>query len=258
LTGRTVVKIIPPMAIPGPEAARRFLADADFIWHQRFQLAPGVYTPGVNDIEWVLMAAQLPDDLTGKSVLDVGTANGAAAFIAERRGADKVVAVDIYSGERFGLFALREFLDSQVEFVRASIYELPTVLQERFDVVLFLGVLYHLRHPLLALDSLRSLTREVVLLETAVADHELGPLRASPFVRFYEGDELGGDPSNWFAPSVAALRSWCRSSGLEPKLLGAWPEAAPERCVMRAIPDESEPEYVRVSYERPLRVDAEP
>jgi tRNA (mo5U34)-methyltransferase len=248
----------PLRQVPGPEAARRFLADADFLWHQRFQLSPGVYTPGVNDIEWVLTAAQLPEDLTGQTVLDIGTANGGAAFIAERRGAKKVVAVDIYSGERFGVFALREFLNSRIEFVRASVYELPSLLHDRFDVVLFLGVLYHLRHPLLALDSLRTVTGGVALLETAVADHELGPLRTSPLVRFYEGGELGGDPSNWFAPSVASLLGWCRSSGLEPELLGAWPEAAPERCVMRAVPDESGPAYTRVSYERPLRVDAEP
>lgn len=247
----------PLRSLPGPEEARRFLADADFLWHQRFELSSGVYTPGVNDIEWVLTAAQLPADLTGQTVLDIGTANGGASFIAERRGAEKVVAVDIYPGERFGVYALREFLDSRIEFVRASVYELPSLLQERFDVVLFLGVLYHLRHPLLALDSLRSLTRDVVLLETAVADHELGPLRASPLVRFYEGDELGSDPSNWFAPSVDALLAWCRSSGLEPELLGAWPEAAPERCVMRASPAGGEPAYMRVSYERPLSVDAE-
>jgi hypothetical protein len=96
-----------------------------------------------------------------------------------------------------------------------------------------------------------------VLLETAVADHELGELRGLSLARFYAGDELGGDPSNWFAPSIAGLLAWCSSSGLDPELLGAWPPEAPQRCALRALPSGDEPEYVRVSYERPLRVDAE-
>jgi tRNA (mo5U34)-methyltransferase len=242
--------------VPAPhaDAARAFLDAAHFLWHQRFELAPGVHTPGASDIEWLLTAAGLPDDLSGQSVLDIGTSNGGAAFIAERRGAEEVVAVDIYAGDRFGLLALRDFLGSQVRFVQGSVYELPSLLDESFDVVLFLGVLYHLRHPLLALDAVRSRTRGVVLMETAVADYELGPLRNTPVVRFYESDELGGDGSNWFAPSVAALMAWCASSGLEPQLLGAWPERAPERCLVRATPDPRGPPFERISYERPLRV----
>jgi len=78
-----------------PEAAREFLGKADFVWHQRFELAPGVSTPGDRDIEFVLDAAEVPYDLTGKSVLDIGTANGGAAFEAQRRGASRVVALDI-------------------------------------------------------------------------------------------------------------------------------------------------------------------
>jgi tRNA (mo5U34)-methyltransferase len=245
---------------PGPSAdeARAFLAAADFIWHQRFQLVEGVHTPGASDIEWLLGAVQLPEDLTNRTVLDIGTSNGGAAFIAEHRGARRVVAVDIYPGDRFGILALKEFLGSRIEFVQASVYELPGVLDGQFDVVLFLGVLYHLRHPLLALDAVRSLTRGEALLETAVADHELGELRSYPLARFYPRDELGGDPSNWFAPSVAALLAWCSSSGLDPELLGAWPPDAPQRCALRALPSRDDPEYVRVSYERPLRVDAQP
>ena len=246
------------MKQPDADEARSFLATADFIWHQRFQLAPGVFTPGASDIEWLLGAAGLPADLSGQTVLDIGTSNGGAAFIAERRGAKEVVAVDIYGPERFGVLALRDFLGSNIRFIQASIYQLPSLIGEQFDVVLFLGVLYHLRHPLLALDAIRALTRGAVLLETAVADHELGTLRSAPLVRFYERDELGGDSSNWFAPSVAALLAWCSSSGLTPELLGAWPESAPERCVVRAEPGAGAPGYVRVSYERPLRVDAAP
>ena len=95
--------------------------------------------------------------------------------------------------------------------MRASVYELSSVLEEPFDVVLFLGVLYHLRHPLLALDEVRALTRKLMLLETAVSDHQLGERSADSIARFYRRDELGGDPSNWFAPTARGLVDWCCS-----------------------------------------------
>ena len=123
-------------AFVSPEKARRFIQDADFIWHQRFELARGVYTPGASDIEWVLGVSELPPDLSGLSVLDVGTTNGGAAFEAERRGARRVVAIDIFGPHWFGFSELRDFLGSEVEYRRASAYELAGVLDEQFDIVL--------------------------------------------------------------------------------------------------------------------------
>jgi len=78
--------------LPSEKAAREFLADADFIWHQRFELVPGVDTPGENDIVGLIDSAGIPADLSGKSALDLGTTNGGAAFELERRGAERVVA----------------------------------------------------------------------------------------------------------------------------------------------------------------------
>src|SRR2546426_8767219 len=98
------------------QEASDFLSSASFIWHQRFRLAGDVYTPGANDIEWLASTARLPADLTGKSVLDIGTTNGAGAFEAERRGARAVLATDIVPASWFGFDQLRDFLDSQVEF----------------------------------------------------------------------------------------------------------------------------------------------
>ena len=71
--------------------AAAFIASAGFVWHQRFDLAPGVATPGVSSVEFLLNRAGVPADLTGLSVLDVGTTNGGCAFEAERRGARRVV-----------------------------------------------------------------------------------------------------------------------------------------------------------------------
>jgi tRNA (mo5U34)-methyltransferase len=237
-----------------PAAARRFLDEAGFIWHQRFELAPGIYTPGTNDIEWLIGACGLLDrDLDGLSVLDIGTANGGAAFLAERRGAARVVAVDIYPPDWFGFAAVKSLLGSRVEYLQASAYELPQLLNETFDVVLFLGVLYHLRHPLLALDAVRTMAAGDVFIETAVADHELAGESARPLVRFYRGDELGGDASNWFAPTVTALRDWCESSGLAVEDLQRWPDEAPARALVRAVVRPGPTEFERVSYEKRLR-----
>jgi tRNA (mo5U34)-methyltransferase len=244
-------------AEPSPERAREFLERASFLWHQRWALAPGVVTPGANDIGWLLHHAGLPADLTGLSVLDIGTTNGAAAFIAESRGAERVVAVDIFTPEHFGFSAIADFLGSRATYVQASVYGLSSLLEESFDVVLFLGVLYHLRHPLLALDEVRALTKGTMLLETAVSDHELGDRRGDPVARFYRGSELGGDNSNWFAPTARALVDWCCSCGFDTELVDAWPHEAPERAAVRCSPAGDRPEWQRVSYERPLRVSVE-
>lgn len=239
---------------PTKQAALAFLESADFHWHQRFELVPGVYTPGVNDIEWLLTRVDLPADLTGLSVLDIGTTNGATAFSLERRGAE-VIAVDVMPPELFGFERIRSFLGSSVQFVEASVYELPEILDRTFDVIIFWGVLYHLRHPLLALDRLRELSRGRLFVESAVADHELGHLRLHSVARFYRFDELGADPSNWFAPTVVAMQEWVASAGFDVTGAEAWPEAAPERALVSAHVATGIPEYQRIGYERPLRVE---
>lgn len=223
---------------------------ASFVWHQRFELEPGVWTPGVSDVELLWGLGQLPEDLTGKTVLDIGTTNGGTAFAAERRGAKRVLAVDIFDPSWFGFDVLRSHLGSEVEFLQASIYNLPAQLDgERFDFVIFWGVLYHLRHPLLALDSVRALTGEGAWIETAICDGEVGEAGAQPLSRFYRRDELNGDGSNWFSPTSHLLLDWCGSCGLAGDLLWSSPERAMVRCSL------SEPEWPALSYERPLRVE---
>jgi tRNA (mo5U34)-methyltransferase len=238
------------------EAATDLIARAEFVWYQRFALAPGIYTPGSSDVEMALHNCDLPADLTGKTVLDVGTTNGGVAFGLEARGAARVVAVDIYPPAWFGFDQLRKALGSRVEFVHASVYELASLLNAQFDIVMFLGVLYHLRHPLLALDNLRALTRGCALLETAVADAELSGDLQVPVARFYRRDEHYGDLSNWFVPTVACLLDWCSSSGLEPEVLVCGAER-PQRCLIRVAPTAGPPEYQKLSYEHPLRVQVE-
>lgn len=227
-------------------------ARTDFLWHQRFELAPGVFSPGTNDVDWLLRTAGVPVDLSGASVLDIGTTNGGGAFTLERRAAARVLATDIVGPMHFGFEAIREALGSNVEFRQLSVYELSRELDEQFDYVVFWGVLYHLRHPLLALDNVRAATRGTAYVETAVCDAELSEHANSSIARFYRRDELGGDSSNWFAPTVRALLDWCGSCGLEPEAVSSWPQPSPSRAMVRASAAPGPPEYQTVSYERPL------
>jgi tRNA (mo5U34)-methyltransferase len=242
-----------------PEEARRFIDRADFLWHQVWEIAPGVRTPGVNDVDALFHIAGLDGDMSGHSVLDIGTTNGGAAFEVEQRGASRVVAVDVFDEHRFGFGAIRDLLGSNVEFVQANIYELPDALHgETFDVVLFWGVLYHLRHPVLALDCVRSLARDQVMVETAICDHELSDdMRNKKLARFYRRDELGADPSNWFTPTASLLGDWCASSGLDVERLEAWPAGAPSRghAACRVIP--GVPEAFQLCFEGRVRARVE-
>ena len=231
------------------EAAAHLVDSEAITWYQRYHLSPNVTTPGVHDIEDMLNTLGVPKDLSGLSVLDIGTANGGAAFIAERRGAKRVVAVDIYDPHDYGFAQVAEALGSKAEFRRTSVYELPEVLGEQFDVVLFLGVLYHLRHPLLAIDAVRRCARGQVFVDTAVTPSKAPVSHAE----FYPGP-YEGDTSNWFVPSVSCVIDWMNTSGFKTRLISAWPDDAPRRATFAAQVTEEEPLWREVSYEKPLTV----
>jgi tRNA (mo5U34)-methyltransferase len=244
---------------PSAEAARAFIDASSFVWHQRFELVPGVETPGAHPIDVLFELGGVPRNLHGKRVLDIGTSNGGAAFLMERWGAARVVAVDIFPPDWFGFDRLSRFLDSNVEYVQGTVYDLQHLVgRETFDYILFWGVLYHLRHPLLALDQVRSVLAPdgTVDIETAVSDDVLDPVAGLPVARFYRGDELAQDPTNWFTPTVACFEDWCRSAGLEPATVQVWGDGDGKRCL--AVCHPTDPEYARISYEVPLKVDPTP
>ncbi|MGD8331828.1 MAG: DUF1698 domain-containing protein, partial [Acidobacteriota bacterium] len=140
-------------------------------WFHTIDLGSGVVTDGVIDCDLRLANLRLPP-LAGKTVLDVGAWDGFFSFAAEGAGAARVLATDSYSwsGEGWGskeAFELaRSALGSSVEDLDIDVMELSPERVGTFDVVLFLGVLYHLRYPLLALERVASVTRECLILET--------------------------------------------------------------------------------------------
>jgi tRNA (mo5U34)-methyltransferase len=241
---------------PDPDRARELIQQPGIVWHQRFALVPGVDAPGVNDIGWIAEKVGFPDDLTGQSVLDIGTTNGGAAFRAEARGATSVVATDIVPQSRFGFDRIADLLDSRVRFVESSVYELPEKLGgQTFDLVIFWGVLYHLRHPLLGLDSVRRVTHGTVLIESAVCDSVLTQVGDQPVV-LCDADPSGiGDRTNWFMPNTGAMLRWVAGAGFDVEHVTSWPEPA-SRAHVRGCVSEAPPGYLQLgnAYERAMSV----
>jgi tRNA (mo5U34)-methyltransferase len=179
--------------------------------------------------KWKQIAPHLPADLSGARALDIGCNAGFYSFELARRGAD-VLSIDVDEHYlRQARWAADELgLADRVRLRRLGVYELETLDAEPFDVVLFLGVLYHLRHPLLALDLIAPLVggRLVVQTLTMPGDERAeAPANVGiderdtllepgwPAMAFIE-HELAGDPTNWWAPNAACVEAMLRSCGL--------------------------------------------
>ena len=150
--------------------------------------------------------------MTGRRVLDIGAWDGWFSFEAEKRGA-AVTAVDCFPVPNF--LYLHKLLSSKVTYKLFDVYELPELAGTPFDYVFFLGVLYHLKHPLLALEIVCSLTTDVAIVESFVtnADTYLETQGQIPTMEFYETDELGNQLDNWIGPTVECLLAMCRAAG---------------------------------------------
>ena len=181
-------------------------------WWHTIELPFGVTTPGRLDHRPNVAAWGLPSDLGGKTVLDVGCLDGFWSFEAEKRGAKHVLAVDswvsdLHCNER-GFLTAHALLGSKVESEWVDLFDLTPEKYGRFDLILCLGVLYHLRHPLLGLERLAQLCRGQLILETAI-----DPRAQGCSMKFDEGDELNQDPTNWWEPSLECVVAMLRSCG---------------------------------------------
>jgi tRNA (mo5U34)-methyltransferase len=186
-------------------------------WYHTLDFGNGIRTPGVDDTPFRLNRLALPERLTGRSVLDVGAWDGFFSFEAERRGAARVVATDHFAWNvgwgtgqgKAGFQLARDVLQSKVEDVEVDVMALSPQVVGTFDVVLFLGVLYHVKEPLSALERVASVTRDLLIVETVV--DMVGITR--PAAAFYPADELGSDPTNWWGPNIPALHGMLRAVG---------------------------------------------
>jgi tRNA (mo5U34)-methyltransferase len=184
-------------------------------WWHPIDLGGGIVTPGIDVTPARLAEIRMPEDLSGRTVLDVGAWDGFFSFEAERRGARRVLATDSFCwdgggwGTKKGFELARGALGSQVEDKWIEVLNLSPDTVGVFDVVLFLGVLYHMKHPLLALERVASVTRRQLIMQTQVDMLAVN----RPAMAFYPGNELGGDPTNWCGPNPAALQAMLETVG---------------------------------------------
>jgi len=209
-------------------------------WFQNLHLPHGIETapdhflPDYPACKFRNFANGLPDDLAGKSVLDIGCNAGFYSFEFKKRGAGRVVGID--SDDRYlaqARLAARAQGFADVEFRNLSVYDVGA-LGERFDWVIFMGVLYHLRHPLLALDLIREhVAGEMMLFQTMQqgSDGEIAVPEDHPFHKpgTWEPPDYFDDPAyprmhfierkfandwtNWWAPNAACSKAMLRAAG---------------------------------------------
>ena len=195
--------------------------DADRIaqlpWFHIMTLASGLTTPGKIDPSKRLSRLGLPECLAGKTVLDVGAWDGFFSFEAERRGAVRVLATDSFSwsGEGWGRKAsfqlARDLLGSRVEDRDIGVLDLTPQSVGTFDWVLFLNVLYHMPHPLLALERVAAVTGGTLVVETHLdlTDCE------NPAIAFYPDGEMWGDKTTYCGPNLPALLGMLKFVGFD-------------------------------------------
>jgi tRNA (mo5U34)-methyltransferase len=192
----------------------------------------------------------IPKDLTGATVLDVGCNAGFYSIEMKRRGAARVVGID--SDDRYlaqARFAA-EVVGAEIEFRNLDVYRVAE-LGERFDLVIFMGVLYHLRHPLLALDLLheyavgdrmlfQSMQRGGTAIDRLAPDYPFA--EESIFERpgypkaFFVEQRYAGDPTNWWVPNQACAEAMLRAAGFA---IEAHPEPEVYLCRRRELDDEA-------------------
>jgi tRNA (mo5U34)-methyltransferase len=182
-------------------------------WYHTIDLAPGLRTPGFDETAQRLDILRIPTDLSGRSVLDIGAWDGFFSFEAERRGARRVVATDSFAWRgdqgRAGFDLARRALGSRVEAVDVDVLDLSAQRMGTFDLVLFLGVLYHMRHPLLALERVADVCADQLIVETHV---DMTATRR-PAMAFYPSNELNIDPTNWWGPNPEAVVAMLKTVG---------------------------------------------
>lgn len=207
-------------------------------WFHKIELGQGVTTKtrttAGEDADhplgyWKIIRQCLPEDLSGKSVLDVGCNAGFYSVEAKRRGAARVLGVDAQRHHVQQAKFVSRVLGLDIEFRRMSVYDLDPRVTGHFDLTLALGLIYHCKHPVLALEKLYLVTRELLILETAIISAEKEGPRLRSFMRrmerekerlhplaYLENDRDAKEPVyNWFYPSIGCLEALLYSVGFE-------------------------------------------
>ncbi len=192
------------------------------------QTAPNHFLGDFPNIKWKHIAGYIPQDLTGATVLDIGCNGGFYCLQMKRRGAERVLGIDVDDRYLNQARFAAEQLNLDIEFEKRSVYKVAD-LPDQFDYVIFMGVFYHLRYPLYALDNIVKKVRKQLIFQTMVRGSETAKIYDEnyhfwnkevfkdpqfPQMYFIE-HRYANDPTNWWIPNVSACEAMLRSSGLE-------------------------------------------
>jgi tRNA (mo5U34)-methyltransferase len=194
-------------------------------WFHSIELGNGVVTKGRKSAEKLREQADIifRHGISGKSVLDIGAWDGGFSFEAERRGAARVVAADYYSwngshwGSKNGFLLARQALNSRVEDYLLDIEHANPDGSEKFDTVLLLGVIYHLKSPFYAIEHAAKFARETLVVETVTGMNRVD----EPVMRFFPHNAA----NNWWRPNIACVKEMVYAAGFEVTDVSATPGA---------------------------------
>jgi tRNA (mo5U34)-methyltransferase len=227
----------PPFALQPVDDIRERVKS--YYWHHSINLG-GIVTPGLKSRYLLSREADVvfsPLDLRDRSVMDVGAWNGYFTVEARRRGAARLLALDHFTWTHSGLRGKETFdlvmsrLGIDAESLVIDVQEITVEAVGRWDVVLFLGVFYHLLDPIEALRRLAEITNEVLVLETHLDLQDLG----RPAMVFYPGRELGGDETNWWGPNRACVEGLLKAVGFSKICFTQHPSSGPSRGFFHAF-----------------------
>ena len=207
--------------------------------------APNHFLGDFPNVKWRHICQSFPEHLAGASVLDIGCNGGFYSFALKKRGAGRVVGVDVDDRYLNQARFAAEVLGLDVEFQKRSVYEVDQI-EGQFDYVLFLGVFYHLRYPLYALDKIIKKVSGRLFFQSMIRGSEaerhwsedydfwdMHPFQDPDFpCMYFIENKYAGDQTNWWIPNRGAVEAMLRSSGLE---IVAHPEAETYVCEPRRV-----------------------
>jgi tRNA (mo5U34)-methyltransferase len=224
--------------------------------------APDHFLGDYPRFKWAKFSQAIPADLRGLTVLDIGCNAGFYSIEMKRRGAARVVGIDTDEGYLAQARFAAEVCQVDIDLRQLSVFEVGR-LEERFDIVLFMGVLYHLRHPLLALDLIHEhVARDMLVFQSMLRGSPAGPRLEDdypfsetkifddpgyPKLHFVEGC-YAGDPTNWWIPNQACVTAMLRSAGFT---IESQPEPEVFICRRSEVAPDSQAAYpARRKYDR--------
>src|ERR1700710_3267775 len=180
-------------------------------WHHKFEIIPGLVTPGSYDPQDLWNKLRIDNRVSGQRVLDIGASDGFFTLRAAEKGGE-VTAVDFRSKDRHGFGVMETLTGRSFAYEHANIFDLDTERLGQFGIVLFLGVLYHLPDMMRAFHKLRALCSGTLFLETH-CDNSPSPDFA--MARYYKGDSLAGDITNFWSPNRLCVVDMLSDAGFD-------------------------------------------